>query len=403
MEFKHLIWNLTRTDIDLVNVVINIVESYDEFDIGHTFDYNSPIYMLDMTYHDLASSLGYLTLNFKIIQEINIMMDSLSRTQATIFYNGDHDRCVENTTFILKYTLSSVVHGNERDLNKRFTLMLSTSLVKVLRENKDLFSKLYVHDKYDLRGKYSTILYDEISRRANGSNTVATIFTIDELAHIIDFDIDTTTNFDSWTKINGNILKRSVKEIINKSNMYLEYDKVKEKVEDVNRTQTVGVRFETSLAPESEETPSYFESEFLMERKIAYYAEKEINRKVNELRKFNDDRVKDEDGYRHSERVRQKKLKPEFESKVKIQDLVNWIKYNYHGEDGLVCFFDFQNCDYVTVNSEHKLLNVKTQKILNKSATDTFKKIQEFLNQDGEYGLLDIDNKREYSISYTKG
>lgn len=405
MQFKHIIWNLTKKEIDMVNVLINIVEMYDKFDVGHTFDYNSPIYMLDLTYHDLAASLGYSTLNYKIMQEINSILDNLSKTHAAIFYtNDDNDRFMENTTLLLKYTLSSTSGKDlKRDHDKRFSIMLSTSLVKVLRENKDLFKKFYTHDRYDLRGKYSTILYDVIATQAKGSNTVAINFTIDEFIDLIDFDLEESTNTESWTKINSNILKRAAKEINNKSNMYFHYDKIKEKLTHTGRTQTTGVKFEISLAPEAEETYDFFDDDFLMERKISYYIEKEINRKVNELKKFNDNRIKNEDGYRFTESQKLQKQKDEFEAKVKIQDLVNWVKYNYHGENGLVCFFGYEDNEYITVNSDHKLMNVETKKILSKNAIDTYNKIKKLLADEGEYGLLDVDNNRDYSISYAKG
>lgn len=387
----------------MVNVLINIVERYDAFDVGHTFDYNSPIYMLDVTYHELAAALGYLTLNFKIVQEINSTLDNLSRTHAAIYYTDDGDRYMENTTFLLKYLLSTTNKGAKRDLDKRFSIMLSTSLVKVMRENKELFKKFYTHDRYDLRGKYSTVLYDVLASKAKGSNTVAITYTVDELKNILDFELEETTNIESWTKMNSNILKRSAKEIIEKTNMYFNYDKVKEKIASTERMQTMSIKFEISLAPEMEETPGYFTDEILMERKTEYYMEKEVNRKVTELKKFNDARIKNEDQYRFIERQKLMRQKDEFESKVSIQEFLNWVKYNNPDEHGLVCFIDYEGHNYVTVNSDHLLIDVDTRQILSTSACDTYVKIKRFTNDGGEYGLADTQNIKEYSISYSKG
>lgn len=403
MQFKHIIWNLTKKEIDMVNVLINIVESYDAMDVGHGFDYNSPIYSLDITYHELAAALGYLTLDYKIVQEINSTLDNLSRTHASIYYTHDGDRYMENTTFLLKYLLSSTNKGTKRDLDKRFSIMLSTSLVKVMRENKDLFKKFYTHDRYDLRSKYSTLLYDVLASRTKGSSTIAAYYTVDELKNILDFELEETSNTESWAKINSNILKRASKEIIEKTNMYFNYEKVKEKVGSTERMQTMSIRFEVSLAPEMEETPSYFTDEFLMTRKTEYYMEKEVNRKVTELKKFNDARIKNEEQYRFIERQKLQKQKDEFEAKVKIQEFINWVKYNNPEEVGLVCFMDYKKHDYVTVNSEHLLIDVDTREVLSKSACDTYEKIKEFNDCGGEYGLVDAHHIKEYSISYSKG
>lgn len=406
MHFKHLIWNLTRSELDMANVLINIVEVYDKFDIGHTsIDYNMPIYMLELTYHDLAAALGYSALDDKVISELTMILNNLSKTQSSVYYTNDDDsdRLVDHSTLIMKYGLSSTKMNNVRDLDKRFTLMLSTSLVKVLREHPDLFKKLYTHDRYDLRSKYSTLLYDKLSEEAKGSNTVAINYTMDEFIEIVDFELSETTNVESWTKINSNILKRVSKEINEKTNMYLSYRAIKEKLSITNRTQTAGIRFEVSLAPESEETPEYFDNDFLMERKISYYMEKEINRKVAELKKFNDSKVKNEENYRFIEKQKLQKQRVEFKAKVEIQELVNRIKYNNTGEHGLVCFFDYEGCNYVTVNSDHKLMDIETQRLLTNSATQTYSRIKEFLNNEGEYDLVDVDNRKEYSISYSKG
>ena len=403
MQFKHIIWNLAKREIDMVNVLINIVEMYARFDVGHTVDYNSPVYMLDLTYHDLASTLGYTSLDDRIVTEINSTLDTLSKTHAAIYYTESSDRYMENTTFLLKYILSSTDFGAKRDLDKRFTIMLSTSLLKILRENKDLFRRLYTHDKYDLRGKYSTILYDNLVKRTRGSTVVSVTLTLDEIIDMVDFDLGETTNTDCWTKINSNILKRASKEINEKSTMYFSYDKIKSKSTDASsRVQTTAIKFELSLAPEAE-TPEYFTEAELMERKILYKIEMEINRNVAELKKFNDSKIKNEDGYRYTKRQELLKNKPEYRAKVKIQDMVNWVKYNNPGEHGLVCFYNIQSHGIVAVNSDHKLVDIETKKYLTKNAVETLDVIEPIIVNGGEYGLYDIEYKKEYSISYSKG
>lgn len=387
----------------MVNVLVTIVEMYDRLDVGHTFDYNSPIYMLDVTYHDLAASLGYLTLDYKVVNEINMILDNLAKTHASIYYNDGDDRYVENTTFLLKYVLSSTKKGPSRDLDKRFTIMLSTSLVKVLRENKDLFKKFYTHDKYDLRGKYSTLFYDVLLSHSRGLKSVEVTFTIDDIVDFVDFELEESCNIESWSKINGNILKRVHKEITEKTNMTFKYDKIKDKVGDNLRKQTGRVRFDISVVSEMEEPNQYFGEEFLMDRKIEYFKEKEINRKIQEIKKFNVMKIKNEDSYRFSERQKLQKFNDDFRAKVKIQDFVNWVKYNNLGEHGLVCLLSYKSHKFVTVNSDYKLMDIDSGATLSTTAGETYTLMQDFLNEGGEYALVEASNNKEYSISYSKG
>ena len=399
MQFKHLIWNLNKSCIDLANILINIVERYEKLDIGQTFDYASPIYMMDLNFHDLASSMGHLRLDEKTMHEIITGLDNLSKTQASIYYANKNDRFEETTSFILKYTVSSI----KRDMNKRLTLMLSTSLVKILRENKGIFLKLYTHARYDLKSKYSTVLYDILSKKSKGSYTIATVFTIEEFKKLLDFDLVETNNFDSWTKINSNILSRAAKEINEKTNMYLTYTTIKDKTHSDKRTQTNSIKFETSLAPELEATDEYFTDDILMARKIEYYKEKEVDRKVRELKKFRSITIDDEENYKFKERQKLDKQHQEFEAQAKLQEWVNWVKYNNPTEHGLVCLINYESHEYVTINSIYKLMNIETNKILSSNARDTFIKVQNHINNDGDYGLVDVDYKKDYSISFSKG
>lgn len=401
MQFKHLIWNLSKTDIDLVNILVNIVEKYEQFNVGHTFDYKSPFYSLEVNLHDLAASLGYLSLNEQVINSVISTLDNLTKIQAAIYYKDNNDRSVENTTFIFNYVMSSI----HRDLNKRLSITLSTSLIKVLREYKKLFFKLYTYARYDLRGKYSIMLYDELSRKAKPSVTSTITYTLPELIELVDFELTINTNLSTWAKINGNILTRAAKEINEKSILRLNYEKVKEKLKDVNRTQTNSVSFNISLAPELEPTDEYFTEDILVDRKVKYYMEKVIDKKVNQLMKFGSLKNRnEEDNYRFKTRQDLQKMRDEFEAQVFIQEWVNWVKYNNPGEHGLVTLFDYNKYQYVTITSNYKLMDVESNKILSENAKDTRIKIQNFINNDdGDYGLIEIDYKKEYSISYTKG
>ena len=48
-------------------------------------------------------------------------------------------------------------------------------------------------------------------------------------------------------------------------------------------------------------------------------------------------------------------------------------------------------------------MDVETKQLLSSNAVDTYAKIHGFLEKDGDYALVDTDNKKEYSNSYSKG
>lgn len=401
MNCKHLFWNLKKREIDIVNILINIVERNAGFDSENEFDYNIPFYLIDTNLHELAAGLGYLELNEKIIQEIISLLDSIGSTPASIYYEDQrNERHQEKTSFIYKYTLSSF----KRVIDKRVYIYLSTTLIKILREDLGLFEKLYNYDRYDLRSKYSMIIYDAFKHKTKTTGTSLTnVLSLDEFVSIVDYDLTTSGSCLNWTKINGNILTRVEKEINDKTNMYFKYSKVKDKLDDGDRTQTHAIKFETTLAPELEATSQYFTNEIVLERKIAYYIERELNRRLKTLKRMSHIKIDDMDNYKFAERKKLAKEKGEFEAKVKIQDWVNWVKTINMGYHGLVVLAGYQNRECVTINNDYKLYDVTTKEILSSSPRDTQIKINSFLEAGGDYGIADVEYVKTFSISYSKG
>ncbi len=399
LQFNKMFWNLSKSEIDLVNVLINIIKRNDEFDIEHEFNYASPFYLVDTNLHELASSLGYLTLDDKVISDLTKSLDLLSKIQASIYYIAHKDRSLEKSTFVYKYVLTSI----DRDLNKRLNIWLDTSIIKVLRENTEQFLKLYTYDRYDLRSKYSIVLYDALSAISKGKQSRVE-YSLEEFINLLDFDLEKTEN-NTWAKINGNILKRVSKEIENKSNMYFRYEKVKNK-NVLDESNNMVIRFEVSLAPELEETQTIYTDDELMTRKIAYYIEKDVNEKFKSVSRFGNVDINDVESYKHTVRKNLQINKDEYSAQVKVQEWVNFVKYSSPEDHGLVVLINYTpENDLVTVNNDYKLYDVMKKVELSTSAKDTQIKINAFLNStDSEYALADTESyMKECSISYTKG
>lgn len=392
-EFSKILWSINKDEIDLVNVLINIVERNDSFDPDTPFDYDNLYYKIDTNMHELSASLGFLHLS---IDHVNSTLETLSSTAATMYFEDGEDRTMKRGPFVQEYHISS----SKKDVNKRIQIWVNTSLVKILREDKQMFELLYRFDKYGLRSKYSKILYEMFGKKDRLSKQISVEDFIDEL----EYDITENKN-KSWSRLNSNILKRAVKELEEKSNLTIDYAKIKAKDTKDNRIKTSMVQIEATVAPEMEEPPVYFENDFLMERKKTYYLEREVDKKYDSASRFGTINVRDEEAYKAKTRRELKKFHKEHEAKVLLQEWINIIKYQHPNIHGLVAIEGFQGYDFVTVNNEYILVDVETKKPLSTNAIDSREKIKRFLNdEDGEYTIVDTENRiKDCSISYTKG
>lgn len=391
-QFKHIFWNLSQSEIDLLNVLINIVERNDAYDNTEAFDYSTPQYVIDTNMHELSSSLGFLTLN---IDHIIRTLESLSRNTATVYYEHDYDRFMDKTTFVQKFTITST----KKDINKRLRMLVSTSLIKILREDKKLFEKFYRYEKYSLRSKYSRIIYDHFMKLGKPSIE----YDIDEFIDIIDFELD-ELQIDSWSRLSTNVLKRAAKELHEKSNMYFDYANVKDKISDTNRTQTTKIKFSTRFAPEMELPGEYFTNDYLMKRKIAYYVERDLNNRVEAQLRFKA-KIEDLEAYKYTVRKELEKNSEEYESKVLLQEWINVVKYDSAATDGLVVLRDFtDDHHYITINNNFKLYDIEKKTELSTTAKETRVKVNNFLINHGGTDIIETTEfLKNCSISHVKG
>jgi len=389
--FKHLFWNLNKEDIDLLNVLINVVERDDAFD-SEEFDYSQIGYIIDTNMHELSSSLGFLELQIDTIIQ---RLESLTKSVATVYHEAKNNILMTKATFIYQYNITST----DSDINKRLNIVVNTSLIKLLRDNSDLFELMYRIDRYGLKSKYSKIIYESFYKKARTSQT----YNIQELTKMIDFGLEYKEL--TWSRLNSNILKRVASEINDKTDLYFEYEKVKTAIAETNRTQTTEIKIVTSVAPEIDLPDTYFTKDFLMSRKIAYYIERDIKYKYQAVSKFKTREViKDPEAYMFKLRTEANKLKSEYEAKVLLQEWLNNIKYTNHDHEGLVVLQDYsKDNQFITVNNNYKLYDIEKQVEVSTSARDTRIKIQAFMRK-GQYDILETENYiKDCSISYTMG
>lgn len=390
-EFKYIFWNqlLTESEIDLINVLINIVDRHDDFDKTHPFSYDNLSFMIDTNMHELCSSLGFVELDTKHIIDT---LDSINQKSASVHYMHGNTRFLEKGIFVHRYIITTT----KFDLNKRLKIWINSSLVKILREHKQLFAQFYRHTAYELRSKYTRIMYDALSAK----HTVHLKLEEQTINDLFDYDLF-EYEFDSWSKFSSNILKRVAFELNDKSNMQLEFEPIKTKVND--RKQTIG--FKLTAYNKADGLKEYFDNEFLMERKINYYMERDIIRRVDTQKRLQN-KIENEELYKNKIRKELNKNREEYAARVSLQEWINLIKYHNADHSGIVVLRDFsKNNHYIAVNNNYKLYDIDKKTELSTSARDTKIKIQKFLEMEGTYEIVEVavEKLKNCSISFTDG
>lgn len=389
--FKHIFWNLTEEEIDLLNILVNLVQRDDNLS-EEDFDYSQFGYIIDTNMHELSSCLGFLELKVDTVIQ---RLEALQVKVATIYHEADNNIFMSKASFVYQFNVTST----NNDINKRLSIVVNTKILKILREKPSLFELLYKFDRYGLKSKYSKIVYERFYKEGRNVET----FEIDQFVKAIDFGLQYSSM--EWSRLNSNILKRVSKEINEKTDLYFEVEKVKTTVASTKRLQTTEIKITTSTAPEIDPPKTYYTEEFLMDRKIAYYIERDIKHRFAESSKFKGKEIiKDPEAYMHKLRTDAERLRDDYQAKVLLQEWLNNIKYNNQDHEGLVVLQDYSKDNmFITVNNNYKLYDIEKNIELSTSARDTRIKINAFLKK-GEYNIVETEDYiKNCSISYTQG
>ena len=139
------------------------------------------------------------------------------------------------TRFIHKLTVSK--HKN--NVRKKVRLVLDGEICKMIFDVKKLFTKFYLKIQFSMKSKYSKLLY-EILKDYQGVNTKTIDFEL--LLGLLNVDFENTNN-GTWALFNQNIIKKAVKEINEKSDIYVSYEPIKERING-KRLQVTKIKFD---------------------------------------------------------------------------------------------------------------------------------------------------------------
>lgn len=178
-----------------------------------------------------AGQYGKVIDDLIAISNINIVINSLGK-------NKDED-----TMLLTRFILEMEVSKHKSDTNKKMvTLLLSNKLIQKFINVKKCFAKMFLKIQFSMSSKYSKLLYEILKDYENISEIV---LDVDMVVMLLN-----DTNFKEWSIFRANVLDRAVKEINEKSDINVEYEAIKEKV-DEQRKQVTKIKFIISKQPES--------------------------------------------------------------------------------------------------------------------------------------------------------
>jgi len=397
-KFNHIFWMLSVEEIDVVNVLMHIIAKHDQIKMPSKDEVNLGLNRCITTnLHEISASLGFKDLK---VQTILSMLDSITKNVATLYYDTHNGRQMEKASFLNKYTITS----SKNDVNKRITLWINVEILNVLRNDLGIFKQMYKHARYELKSKYTKLIYDYFTSK--GGNTAT--FTVEEFSTLMDYDL-VTTEWD-WSRLNSNVLKRASKEINDKTDMEIEY--IKTKTDTGGRVKTTNIEFNYFIAKdETKENFAYFKDSDLMIRRVDYYIEKDITEKFQKIIRFQDkNAIANPVAYMDKLRRVAMRDRAEYEAKVEVQEWSNIIKYEHTEKDGLVGLLNYEDRVFVTINNEYKIYDPETETELSTSAQDTMQKLTEYFDGDNVgytinegYATYSLPTLSKCSISYSRG
>jgi len=168
------------------------------------------------------------------LSDVKIILNSLGK-------NKDIDEMII-TRFILEMKISKHKIFSDK---KTIRLGLSNTLITRFIDVKKYFSKMFFKIQFSMVSKYSKLLY-EILKDYEGLEVL--ILNYNDCLDLLNVS---NGKKEKWAIINQNILKRAVQEINEKSDIFVNYEPIKEKPTKEERLQVTKIKF--NIKKQSEE------------------------------------------------------------------------------------------------------------------------------------------------------
>lgn len=178
----------------------------------------------------------------------------------------------KTTRLLFQY---SVFTSSTWGSKKHITLDINRDLVEMFIQKKKMFTKLDLALFFSLKTKYSKLLY-ELLKDYSGIGQKKINF--DVLRELLNVD-DVSTNLGEWQFFNKNVLKPTVKELFEKTDLDISYTVEKGKTQS-DRLKVVSVTFTIGIKPIPISSNDYYDK---MVDKVASTTASQLELGVSEL------------------------------------------------------------------------------------------------------------------------
>jgi len=367
---KNLTGTLNTTQLDIMNMLLYLSR---ESIIKNNISDIDEFYKIEIP---LAQFNAVLNLNNHNVY--NHIINSLAelKTQLFIVNALGKNKTLEKTITSFVHKITFTKHKNSK--HKFVKLILDGDIISLLIHTKKLFSKMYLQIQFSMNSKYSKLLYEILK---DYENIKQITIDLELLLALINVDISKKTNT-RWSTFRTNILEKAIKEINDKSDIYVEYTSIKEKPSINDRLQVTKIKF--SMSKQSDvrlgELGLLNPPENSIINNVFYNKSKD---KLDRLTKVGYVIHTSEDGWIEQDI---KKYKTQYESEIRID---TWLKETSI-EDRNKIYFELihhiDDCDDPVVTIEdYKLIGVFSKFVFTRNPSETIKLLNETILSMGEY------------------
>jgi len=233
----NAVTTLTATQLDMLNLIFyKSKEHYlkEQKEIGEfvPFEIDLNVFPKELCKYD---NYYYDNIIKQLIAlyDVKVVINALNKNKNMV------DTVI--TRFIHKITVSR----HQNDHKKKVRLVLDGEICNMIFNVKRLFTKFFLKIQFSMISKYSKLLYEVLKDYQNINTKVIEFET---LLNILNVDPTNLTNR-KWAFFNRDVLKKAVDEINTKSDIRVEYETIKERID--SRLQVSKVKFTIESQPDS--------------------------------------------------------------------------------------------------------------------------------------------------------
>lgn len=222
-EKRNMTGELTATQMDLMNLLL--YKSREKI-IKESINDISEFFNLELELSYINETLGFNKRNvYQAIVSQLIALKSQMFVLNALGKNKDIETTITNFIHKIKFT------KHRETIKKNVSLVLDGEIIGLLVNTKKYFSKMFLTIQFSMVSKYSKALY-EILKDYEGVKTVTIELMM--LNGLLNVDTTKPSNI-QWSSFRPNVLEKAIAEINEKSDIFVSYEPIKEKIDGKRR------------------------------------------------------------------------------------------------------------------------------------------------------------------------